>query len=454
MKPASGSGVQTPGLFGYDGVQNEWVQESIDLQSYCGQNIMIRFRMKSDGYVTGDGWYVDDILIEKMSVNTNIPPYISQATDLGYQIFNGQSYPVSATILDDYGIQQASLFYSTDGGNSFTEIPMIDSDSLYEASIPALSPGLTVTYYVQAWDSSGSCGFYPYEVPDQTMSLIISGSGPLLVVEPADISFSLAQLSSGYQDLKILNPGTDLVTFQILDTTVTTLDNLLMSTESSVHLGSYLTDMLTHRIQKQLLPKISRDFNNKQPQSFPEAGELSPTIIITDPSGDVNLPGVDILSVDISETAFNYNVTVALSAPPDTNSIAVLSIDLDQNFGTGVYPAPSGYGLGNSDIGSEYEIYFDFANFIGDSLGISEDPLGYVVDVRDSTIALVGLPVPIQYSGPSATISLSKFLYPVFDGGMNLSAMMVQLSGASLPDLAPDLGHGNLGGELGCSWIT
>ncbi|RQW08324.1 MAG: zinc carboxypeptidase, partial [Calditrichaeota bacterium] len=30
MKPASGSGVQTPGLFGYDGVQNEWVQESID----------------------------------------------------------------------------------------------------------------------------------------------------------------------------------------------------------------------------------------------------------------------------------------------------------------------------------------------------------------------------------------------------------------------------------------
>jgi len=38
-----------------------WRQETFDLSAYVGQSMGIRFRFVSDGYVTEEGWYVDDI---------------------------------------------------------------------------------------------------------------------------------------------------------------------------------------------------------------------------------------------------------------------------------------------------------------------------------------------------------------------------------------------------------
>ncbi len=451
MKPASGSGVQSPGLLGYDGTQNEWIQESIDLQAYCGQNVMIRFRLKSDYGVTGDGWYVDDISVEKMGQNTNIPPYISSLTDLGYQSYTGQPFPVSAIVLDDHGVEEVSLFYSVDGASTFQQVGMTGSDSLFETAIPALVPGQTVEYYVQARDSNGAAAYYPYDFPDQMMNLIITGNGPFIAVEPASLSFSLPQSSTGIQNIKISNPGTDPVSFEILDSTVTSVELLKFSSKQRIRRdAAYIGKIFKKRLRNRL---AGTEFSTPpQENSQPPVRELSPAIVISDPAGDTDLPGIDIVSVDISESTFNYTVSLTLSAMPDTGSLAAISVDLDQNFGTGAFPAPFGYGLGNFDVGAEYEIYFDFANLIGDSLGLS--PSGYVVNVRDSSITPVGLPVSIQYNGNTASLTLLKLLYPVFDGAMNLSAMTVRLDGMSLPDVAPDLGHGNTGGELGCSWVT
>ncbi len=47
----------------YDGTQLSWVHETIDISNYVDQNITIRFYFRSDGYVTADGWYVDNIKI-------------------------------------------------------------------------------------------------------------------------------------------------------------------------------------------------------------------------------------------------------------------------------------------------------------------------------------------------------------------------------------------------------
>lgn len=49
----------------YDGRQDEWVQESISLSDYLGQRIQVRLYILSDGGVTGDGFYFD-----QMEVNT------------------------------------------------------------------------------------------------------------------------------------------------------------------------------------------------------------------------------------------------------------------------------------------------------------------------------------------------------------------------------------------------
>ena len=62
-----GSDFQTGGLPLYDGRQLEWVKENIDLSDYLGQNIKLRFKLTSDGWVNADGFYVDDLEVLKIT---------------------------------------------------------------------------------------------------------------------------------------------------------------------------------------------------------------------------------------------------------------------------------------------------------------------------------------------------------------------------------------------------
>ncbi len=61
--PASGQGAQQPaGIPVYEGNQNSWVQETVDLQPWLGQtDVRFRFRLRSDGSVAYDGFYFDDL---------------------------------------------------------------------------------------------------------------------------------------------------------------------------------------------------------------------------------------------------------------------------------------------------------------------------------------------------------------------------------------------------------
>lgn len=61
-KPGSGT-FQPNGQPLYDGVQDEWVEETMDVSNYIGHSIKIRFYFRTDGVVVRDGWYIDDIKI-------------------------------------------------------------------------------------------------------------------------------------------------------------------------------------------------------------------------------------------------------------------------------------------------------------------------------------------------------------------------------------------------------
>ena len=64
----SGSGVQTTGEPLYDGFQDDWVNESIDLSFYANKSqVWIRFLLKSDGAVEEDGFYFDNFSINGYS---------------------------------------------------------------------------------------------------------------------------------------------------------------------------------------------------------------------------------------------------------------------------------------------------------------------------------------------------------------------------------------------------
>ncbi|MEP0861962.1 MAG: T9SS type A sorting domain-containing protein [Ignavibacterium sp.] len=59
---ASGQGAQTPaGEPVYDATQTTWVQEEISLSGLTSTQNKLRFELRTDGSVTKDGWYVDDI---------------------------------------------------------------------------------------------------------------------------------------------------------------------------------------------------------------------------------------------------------------------------------------------------------------------------------------------------------------------------------------------------------
>lgn len=56
-----GNGLWTP-VAAFTGIQSEFSETSIDLSSFDGRDrVSIRFRLSSDGGVTADGWYIDDI---------------------------------------------------------------------------------------------------------------------------------------------------------------------------------------------------------------------------------------------------------------------------------------------------------------------------------------------------------------------------------------------------------
>jgi hypothetical protein len=61
----------------YDG-SKDWVQETIDLSKYAGQNIELRFVLRSDSYVTEDGFYFDDLEVLVLDVETGVDAFASK----------------------------------------------------------------------------------------------------------------------------------------------------------------------------------------------------------------------------------------------------------------------------------------------------------------------------------------------------------------------------------------
>ena len=86
--PLCGKYETSPASFGgtyplYDGRQDEWVKEDIDLSAYLGQNIKIRYKMDVDFYKERDGIFLDDILIRALvSSAVGIQSHVLMLEDL------------------------------------------------------------------------------------------------------------------------------------------------------------------------------------------------------------------------------------------------------------------------------------------------------------------------------------------------------------------------------------
>ncbi|MCF7840058.1 MAG: immune inhibitor A [Candidatus Marinimicrobia bacterium] len=72
--PGNGESAQPLGEPGYDGEQTTWVQENMDLSAFSSNiNFKFGFLLRSDIYISGDGFIVDDIAVRGWLDGTLIP---------------------------------------------------------------------------------------------------------------------------------------------------------------------------------------------------------------------------------------------------------------------------------------------------------------------------------------------------------------------------------------------
>lgn len=92
----------------YDGYQAEWVQEQISLDDYTGNHILLKFRNESNGNRSFDGFYLDDITVQKALIAAPNPVYIQLMLEGAYV-----SSPLMSTHLSDNQLISLGQPYSS-----------------------------------------------------------------------------------------------------------------------------------------------------------------------------------------------------------------------------------------------------------------------------------------------------------------------------------------------------
>jgi hypothetical protein len=136
----------------YDGFQTQWVNEEINLNDYIGSNILLRFKLVSDNYVTEDGFYFDDVEVMIIDVNTGIGN-IEQPVVLSNPVPN----PASSTVRFNYSVRNSdniSLSVYNTIGEKVWSAPLSTEKQSVSVSVEGWLPG--IYYYRIEGTSYGS----------------------------------------------------------------------------------------------------------------------------------------------------------------------------------------------------------------------------------------------------------------------------------------------------------
>lgn len=67
----AGSSNQATGQPLYDGIQNNWIHERINLSPWSGQPVKLRFNLRSDAGATDDGFFFDDLSVTIIDITNS-----------------------------------------------------------------------------------------------------------------------------------------------------------------------------------------------------------------------------------------------------------------------------------------------------------------------------------------------------------------------------------------------
>ena len=132
----------------YDGFQTEWVLEEVDLMDYIGEIVTFRFLLKSDGYVTEDGFYFDDFTV--LGVELATTGLSSLTTQSIIQISNPLPNPANDDVSFYFSVKDSNeqwrfTVYNVAGQIAYSE-KLENGKSLIKVSVNDWKPGV---YYYQ-----------------------------------------------------------------------------------------------------------------------------------------------------------------------------------------------------------------------------------------------------------------------------------------------------------------
>jgi hypothetical protein len=172
--------------------------------------------------------------------------------------------------------------------------------------------------------------------------------------------------------------------------------------------------------------------------------------VISDPTGDAAGAGPDLVALRAEKKDSVVVLEVVFAPGWQDTSFAIVSLDLDQDPTTGMYPPVYGMGSPDHDVGSELEVLVDIPNYYGSAMGVTQVPSAIVLDEFQGLVAVA--PLTIGPDGALAELPLSDL---EDDGNMNV-CMLSYSDYATLSDgdFAPDAGHGVVGESGDALWLT
>jgi hypothetical protein len=138
-----GSVNQVQGSPLYDGKKGDWVRENISLSDYMGENIKLRFRLKTDSNTEFDGFYFDDFKISTLIDFTSIEESQSEQAFLGNPFPN----PADKSFKISYSIPQKpakgmELIITSATGTIVSRNSLVSESGNLEINVSNLSPGI------------------------------------------------------------------------------------------------------------------------------------------------------------------------------------------------------------------------------------------------------------------------------------------------------------------------
>src|SRR5690606_12216965 len=126
------------------GASEGWAAKEFDLADYQGERVYIGFYTYSDGSVTRDGWYIDDVALtgdSQFSDDAVAPTFDHAAPSEAYK---NMPLTLNVTVQDDLRIGGATLHFLENGEWQSLDAELQDGSEL-EGTFSTLVPGEHVT---------------------------------------------------------------------------------------------------------------------------------------------------------------------------------------------------------------------------------------------------------------------------------------------------------------------